>query len=826
MSAKKAAPSRAKVGRRKARRPARARGRHSTSDAAAHDTVQESLPPPTADRQSGACELRIRYRNNGDLDELVIPIDDQRFYPSVHRWRYVIANRRRIVRSTRDDLSRDFQKLIKDHAGDYTEGQILSRIKAMAAAKLVEVRIPYSTEKVGWSARLFPWESALWLATAPYRSEPSEFAVVRHLVVASPHNHQLRPTTALTVDSGPGKLRALYEFTREIEMVTGALKEIQITPLRDPDRQELRSTIEALSPSIVHLAGVDPMSLVEEKLIDQSPDIEDGFILRAAPQANAIGNPQGNAQAYDAVGSVDLADIITAGAQKPLLVAISTCYSAQRIAPLATAQGARHAIGFVDTITDADAMLFFSVFYRTLTQDWSVKDAFLRARQQWMSQTGSDNEQRSGVALWSQVSLLDSPQAGTIAARPALSRKGARGGATYRDLKLDINMVQDKSIPGRMRKTSSVSLNYSLLHNDRPPFSIFTVHKTKAGPLDLLQVEVVLEVGTESCRCRFSEELPEEDATLDLLDKIRLPLVAGMLRQTSESLRSNLYIKVQCGNRILHESSERVTVLPADEWRDDGEDHRWLPSFVLPRDPTVLKVVACAQRYLQTLLDDCSAGFDGYQQVLDDDSNAPNVVDPQVQAIWAALQHDLPVSYINPPPSYTSQSQRLRTPTEIFKGNAATCIDLALLFASCLEFVGIYSSVFLITGHAFPAYWRSNKAWWRMKSFRFDQNEQKAPVPGQGQDGFTGTVQPTNTKGQTESWMFTGTDNLAELLSYVQKGELVPFESTFVTARKGFFQALERGASNLHPQSFDAMIDIQSARGESVTPLPLLDRLG
>ena len=116
----------------------------------------------------------------------------------------------------------------------------------------------------------------------------------------------------------------------------------------------------------------------------------------------------------------------------------------------------------------------------------------------------------------------------------------------------------------------------------------------------------------------------------------------------------------------MRESSERVTVLPADEWRDDGEDHRWLPSFVLPRNTAVLKVIACAQRYLRTLLDDCSAGFDGYQQLAEDDSNAADIVDPQVQAIWAALQHDLPVSYINPPPSYTSQSQRLRTPTEIF----------------------------------------------------------------------------------------------------------------------------------------------------------------
>ncbi|MDF0516370.1 CHAT domain-containing protein [Bradyrhizobium yuanmingense] len=823
MSAKTVASPRAKADRRKAKRPAakaRARRRR-TTDATTNDTGQD-LPPVPVEEQSGEYVVRIRYGGRKGLDELIIPIDDRAFYPSVQRWRYVIANRRRIVRSTRDDLSRELQQLIKDHAHNVDEDQILSRIKDMAAAKLVEVGIPYSAEEVGWSARLFPWESALWLATAPYRSEPSEFAVVRHLVVGSPYHHQLAPLTALAVDSGPGKLRALYEFAREIEMVSSALKEVRTEIIRDPDRQGLRARIEALSPSIVHLVGVDPMSLVEQKLIDQATNEEDGFVLRASSQ----GSSQGSTQAYDAVGSVDLASIVTAGAQKPLLVAISSCYSAQRLAPLATGQGARHAIGFVDTITDADAMLFFSVFYRTLTQDWNIKDAFLRARQQWMSQPGGDNEQRSGVALWSQVSLLDSSQAGTIAARSAQSRRAAKHGATYKDLRLDITLVQDKSVPGRMRKTSSASLNYSLLHNDRSPFSIFTVHKTKAGPLDLLQVEVVLEVGTESCRCRFSEELPEEDATLNLLDKIRLPLVAGMLRQTSESLRSNLYIKVQCGDRILRESSERVTVLPADEWRDDGEDHRWLPSFVLPRDPTVLKVVACAQRYLQTLLDDCSAGFDGYQQVVEDDSNAPNVVDPQVQAIWAALQHDLPVSYINPPPSYTSQSQRLRTPTEIFKGNAATCIDLALLFASCLEFVGIYSSVFLITGHAFPAYWRSNKAWWRMKSFRFDQSEQQMPGQiGRSQDGFT-TGQSANTKGQTESWMFTGTDNLAELLSYVQKGELVPFESTFVTARKGFFQALERGASNLHPHSFDAMIDIQSARGESVTPLPLLDRLG
>ena len=143
---------------------------------------------------------------------------------------------------------------------------------------------------------------------------------------------------------------------------------------------------------------------------------------------------------------------------------------------------------------------------------------------------------------------------------------------------------------------------------------------------------MALEVGDELCRCRFSEELPEAAATIQLAKRIKLPLVAGLLRQCTESLRTNLYIKVVCGNRLLRESSESVTVLPADEWRDDGEDHRWLPSFVLPRDPAVLKVIDAAQRYLRTLLDDCSAGFDGYQQLLSDDSNAADVVTGHMHA--------------------------------------------------------------------------------------------------------------------------------------------------------------------------------------------------
>jgi hypothetical protein len=174
-----------------------------------------------------------------------------------------------------------------------------------------------------------------------------------------------------------------------------------------------------------------------------------------------------------------------------------------------------------------------------------------------------------------------------------------------------------------------------------------------------------------------------------------------------------VYLRVSCeveGKEILLcETTRPITILPVDEWRDDGKDHCWLPSFVLPRDPTVLKITTAALRYLRAIADDPQAGFSGYQGI--DGTNAVEVVDPQVRAIWSTLQHEFRLAYINPPPSYTVRAQRLRSPSQILAGGAATCIDLALLFSACLEYIGIYPVIFLIQGHAFPVYWRDEESW-------------------------------------------------------------------------------------------------------------------
>jgi hypothetical protein len=259
-----------------------------------------------------------------------------------------------------------------------------------------------------------------------------------------------------------------------------------------------------------------------------------------------------------------------------------------------------------------------------------------------------------------------------------------------------------------------------------------------------------------------------------------------------------------------------------DEWRDDDLNRKWLPSFVLPRDPVVPQIIDRAQKYLMALLDDSTAGFDGYQGVAEDPgrrnpSTECEPIDLQVRAIWSALIHDTPLAYINPPPTFTDQSQRLRTPSDVVVGKRGTCIDLALLLASCLEYVEIYPVVILLKTHAFPAYWRH-----RVYHEKFSQ----ARIAQEETGGESMRPMARVSSGQLYSWYFTEPHHYLEMMAAVQAGRLVPLETVFLTQRAGFFEALAEGHKNLgNRREFDSMLDIQLARSDErwrVTPLPIL----
>lgn len=209
-------------------------------------------------------------------------------------------------------------------------------------------------------------------------------------------------------------------------------------------------------------------------------------------------------------------------------------------------------------------------------------------------------------------------------------------------------------------------INYSLIHNNQSVFTEFRVHNRLQIPLKDLRIEVRLHVGGEECVWRT--RLDSEEPVIELSDRVVLPLTARLVRSLREGIRSVISVSIDWGKKGIFLDTYAVTLLAIDEWVDTGTVHQFLPSFVLPRDPVVEKIIDAAQPYLQTLSDDSSAGFDGYQQVNPKKPESTEAVDLQVQAIWAALIYDYSLSYINPPPTFTENSQRLRFPSNVIGG--------------------------------------------------------------------------------------------------------------------------------------------------------------
>jgi hypothetical protein len=353
-------------------------------------------------------------------------------------------------------------------------------------------------------------------------------------------------------------------------------------------------------------------------------------------------------------------------------------------------------------------------------------------------------------------------------------------------------------------------VNYSLLHNNRELLSTLTLTKLVDRPLKDIAVRVELCVGADSYPYRYTH-LVLDEVQLALAPLVKIPLTANLPRSLRERVQSTVYVKVSCEEQTAFEDTRRVTLIPVDEWLDDTKKNPWLPSFVLPRDPAILKIINSSRRYLIGIMDDPAAGFDGYQE-------AAAEVDKQVQAIWTALVNEYRLQYINPPPAYSSQTQRLRMPTDILKSNSGTCIDLALLLASCLEYIGVYPVVVLLVDHAFVGYWRSEGAHDHFVSVKTIP----PTIPGVGSPAAREAALPYVDQ---YGWRLTKL-NYAEVMAYVTSGHLVMLEATYLTAAKSFADAQEQGRANLRSRKeFDSLLDIQVARTASppVTPLPIVN---
>jgi len=330
-------------------------------------------------------------------------------------------------------------------------------------------------------------------------------------------------------------------------------------------------------------------------------------------------------------------------------------------------------------------------------------------------------------------------------------------------------------------------INYGLLHNGRCIFEKFQltfipekkgdIQSSPVGTVASLEIEVLLHVGSDSFPFRTMVQISEATGLLDLTEQIHLSLVSEFARSIEESIQTNLFVQVRCADQLIYQQTFRVRLSPVNEWKLDELDIWWLPSFVQSGDPSVAKIVDSAQRYLMAIMDDADVGFAGYQYA---------DVDPQVRAVWSAIVFDYALKYINPPPSFQADAQRLRTPGQIISQGRGTCVDLAVLMASCLESIEVYPVIFMLDNHAFAGYWRNEEAY---KTYC---------------EGGSGAITTDRSISQA-SWISGRSD-------YAERQGL---DAAWALAKKQYF-----GRVSNH--KFHSMIDIVSSRSQ-VTPLPLVN---
>jgi hypothetical protein len=707
------------------------------------------------------------------------------------QWTHVLRNRRRW--NTSEETRKE--QGVRSQQQLASLGITNEHLASIAEFEVIEVSIPYTVEAEGWEARIFPWEYMLSAATRLLRRGKS-LTVIRHLERQhrQPPRRRKKIDRVMIVESAPGGLRDVYSFESERNLVKMGLESATPEMSIDESRGQLRQRIVAYSPDVVHLAGCDNNQAFELGIIQNSP-VSDGYLLR------------GEREGLDPVEAKDLALLLNSATYKPALVTCNIYYSASRICALAIAEGAGAAIGFQDECDDALTELFLSNFYESWRHfKWDTLEAFKFAFNSIKNQP--QELIGTGIVLWSDVSLVKPQSQGS------------------EDIKTNLLSERDKVITrddmpdGDVRNLLSVelktcpNLNYSMLHNNCELFEKFILRKEKAGRIKDICVNVVLFLGGESSNYTCSVDMV--DKRLNLNSVIRVPLLYSIELLNNENIHTSLFVEVTWEQQVLHRQTYRVTLPPLDEWRGNNTERVWLPSFVLPRDPAIGKIVENAQNYVMALRDDSTAGFDGYQCIDPEADNPVECVDQQVKALWAALVYNMNISYINPPPTYHLTAQRLRTPSEIVGGRRGTCIDLALLFAACLEYVDIYPVIFLLRNHALPGFWRSSSY---QDDFKKIAEKFQTPVTPTGDENAdVSTVQ---------RWPWYHSKNAyEEIMQEVNAGRLYPIETVGLTRHLSYRDSVAEGMARLINEeeqealTFEGMIDVTQARNNLITPIP------
>ena len=183
------------------------------------------------------------------------------------------------------------------------------------------------------------------------------------------------------------------------------------------------------------------------------------------------------------------------------------------------------------------------------------------------------------------------------------------------------------------------------------------------------------------------------------ISPVNIVLISEYLFGLTEKMVGSVKIEAVQGDEVIASDVRSIELLAYDQWSGVNFMPEIAAAFVTPNHPKVQEVISAAGKYMQKWTGD--PAFTGYQ------TRNANIVKQQMGAVYAALQ-EMNIAYTMPPASY-EEAQRIRMPDAVLDSKSGTCLDLAVLYCSCLEAIGLNPMIILMNGHAMAGCWLENE---------------------------------------------------------------------------------------------------------------------
>lgn len=320
----------------------------------------------------------------------------------------------------------------------------------------------------------------------------------------------------------------------------------------------------------------------------------------------------------------------------------------------------------------------------------------------------------------------------------------------------------------------NASINFAMQQNYVPIIRSLVINNATEEKLTDLHLKITFE--PEFAR-EFTYDIESIEAGKSVeITPVKIRLLTEFLFSLTEKMVGTILIDLFEREQKIYSYEDTIELLAYDQWSGVLIMPEIITAFVTPNHPKIAEVLLQASKYLNQWTG--SPAFTGYQ------TRNPNTVKLQMAAVYAALQA-AGIVYNNPPASYEMIGQRVRLPHVVLEQQQGTCLDLAVLYAACLEAAGLFPLLVFMRGHAYGGCWLDE-----------------------------------------QTFADCAVDDISALEKRIVEGseELLLLECTDFTAGKNtdFERALKHGKDHLQNISeFSYVIDIQRTRGSGIRPIPV-----